>query len=74
MERDGGRMTLADGFPHIAHDPTGDCCGCIRPVEADARTIELRCNECGQVAAIIDRRVLEDLVWLVNAPKGAVNA
>jgi hypothetical protein len=36
----------------------------------DNYTIELRCNECGQVAGAIDRAVLEDLVWLVNAAKG----
>jgi len=32
----------------------------------DERTIELRCNECGAVAGVLDRSVLEDLVWLVN--------
>jgi hypothetical protein len=35
----------------------------------DNYTIELRCNECGQVAGAIDRTVLEDLVWVVNAAK-----
>ena len=60
-------MTLAERFPHIPHDHSGECCGCIRPVEMDARTIELRCNECGTIAGVVNRRVLEDLVWLVNA-------
>ena len=38
-------------------------------VETDKRTIELRCNECGAVAGVVDRGVLQDLVWLVNATK-----
>jgi hypothetical protein len=29
------------------------------PVEADKHTIELRCNECGQVAGVVDRGVLD---------------
>jgi hypothetical protein len=62
-------QTLADRFPHIPHDHSGECCGCIRPVEMDERTIELRCNECGAVLGVLDRGVLEDLVWLVNAAK-----
>src|SRR5215467_14851112 len=60
-------MTLGESFPHIPHDHSGECCGCIRPVEMDGRTIELRCNECGAIVGVLDRGVLEDLVWLVNA-------
>ena len=63
-------MNLADSFPHIPHDHSGECCGCIIAVETDERTIELRCNECGTVVGVVDRRVLEDLVWLVNAAEG----
>ena len=62
-------MDLAGSFPHIPHDHSGECCGCIRPIEMDERTIELRCNECGAVAGVIDCGVLEGLVWLVNATK-----
>jgi hypothetical protein len=39
------------------------------PVEMDESTIELRCDECGAVVGVLDRGVLEDLVWLVNAAK-----
>lgn len=60
-------MTLADQFPHIPHDHSGQCCGCVIPVHADDRTVELRCNQCGAVIGVIDRVVFEDLVWLVNA-------
>ena len=42
---------------------------CVRPVEMDERTIDLRCNECNAVVGVLDRAVLEDLVWLVNATK-----
>ena len=59
-------MTLGESFPHIPHDHSGECCGCIRPVEMDGRTIELRCNECGAIVGVLDRGILEDLVWLVN--------
>ena len=80
VERDGGwqnewimpereHMSLAGSFPHVPHDQSGECCGCIRPVEMDGRTIELRCNECGAIVGVLDRGVLEDLVWLVNARK-----
>ena len=51
-------MNLADFFPH---DHSGECCGCIRPVETDERTVELRCNEGGAVGHV-NRNVLEDLV------------
>ena len=60
---------LSDRFPIIPHDHSGECCGCIIPVDLDKATVELRCNECGQVAGVIDRAVLEDLVRLVNAAK-----
>ena len=60
-------MSLADCFPHIPHDHSGECRGCVIPVDADGRTVELRCNECGAVVGVIHRAVLEDLVWLVNA-------
>jgi hypothetical protein len=63
--RDG--QTLADRFPIIPHDQSGECCGCSIPVEADNHTVELRCNECGAAVGVLDREVLEDLVWLVNA-------
>ena len=75
MERNGGSQasgsclignTLADSFLHIPHDHSGECCGCIRPVEANGCTIELRCNECGAIVGVLDRSILEDLVWLVN--------
>ena len=59
-------QTLAHRFPLIPHDHSGECCGCIRPVEMDECTIELRCNECGAVVGVLDCSVLEDLVWLVN--------
>jgi hypothetical protein len=39
------------------------------PDDTDGRTVELRCNECGTVVGVINRGVLEDLVWLVNATK-----
>src|SRR5215472_17659350 len=61
------QMTLAETFPHIPHDHSGECCGCIRPVETNGHTIELRCNECGAIVGVLDRGVLEDLVLLVNA-------
>jgi hypothetical protein len=60
------RQTLADRFPIIPHEHSGDCCGCVIPVELDQRTFELRCNECGHVVGVIDSGVLEDLVYLVN--------
>jgi hypothetical protein len=53
---------LAHHFLHIPHDASGECCVCVIPVEMDNYTIQLRCNECGQVAGVIDRPVLEDLV------------
>ena len=62
-------MTLPDQFPHIPHDHSGKCCGCVIPVNAEGHCVELRCNECGTVVGIINRRVLEDLVRLVNATK-----
>jgi hypothetical protein len=60
-------MTLADQFPIIPHDQSGECCGCIIPVEEDKSTVELRCNEYGAVVGVLNRGVLEDLIWLVNA-------
>jgi hypothetical protein len=35
----------------------------------DERTIELCCNECGAVLGVLDRGVLEDLLWLANTAK-----
>lgn len=26
-------------FPHFPHDPSGECCGCIIPVDAEERTV-----------------------------------
>ena len=57
----------ADQFPHITDDHSGECCGCVIPVDADGRTVELRCNEYGTVVGVINRGAREDLVWLVNA-------
>jgi hypothetical protein len=68
MNRQDGQ-SLADRFPIIPHDQSGECCGCIVPVEANMQTIELRCNECGAVVGVLNRGVLEDLVWLVNAAR-----
>src|SRR5215467_457075 len=45
-------INLADCFPHIPLDHSGECCGCIRPVKTDERTVELRCNECGAVVGV----------------------
>ena len=59
-------MNLAECFPHIPHDHSCECCGCVIPVDIDSRTVELRCNECGAVVGVVDRSVMEDLVWLVK--------
>jgi len=59
-------VTIAESFPHIPHGHSDECCGCVRPVEIDGRTIDLRCNECGGVAGVVDRGVLEDLGSLMN--------
>ena len=59
-------VTLADQFPLIPHDHSGECCGCVIPVDAGGGPVELRCNECGTVVGVINRGVLEDLLWLRN--------
>lgn len=58
-------MDLALQFPHIGHEPSEECCGCIRPVPGDPGETVLACNECGVVVGKVNTRVLEDLVALI---------
>jgi hypothetical protein len=66
----GDPMTLADRFPHIPHDQSGECCGCIIPREEGA-TVELVCNECSTVVGVVQRDVLEDLLFLMERNSGS---
>ena len=58
-------MTLVDRFPHIPHDHSGECCGCVIARE-EGETIELACNECGAVVGVVQRSVLDDLLFLTE--------
>jgi hypothetical protein len=42
-------MTLADRFPHIPHDQSGECCGCIIPREQGA-TVERSATKVGRLS------------------------